>query len=166
MTFKKKKTFAISSFFFKCVDLLIIFVISDSKWRVFGFYIVGWTREVIWRHHFGLWETVMGIFHKRISTSWHFSRLSRHADQSATKITVPHLLWTPWMCEENTALHLLQWKLLTGEEPPCFSFCSVTCECTGCMFMWVESDTIMWIVGVVAGFKCYGVDVLTVYLRA
>ena len=36
--------------------------INGNKWRVFGFWTVGWTKEAIWRRHFGLWEIAMSIF--------------------------------------------------------------------------------------------------------
>ena len=36
--------------------------INGNKWRVFGFWTVGWTKEAIWRCHFGLWEIAMSIF--------------------------------------------------------------------------------------------------------
>ena len=39
-----------------CQDVLLFFVIYDSKWRVFGFWTVGC--------HFGLLEFVTSIFHK------------------------------------------------------------------------------------------------------
>lgn len=40
-------------------DSLLFFFIYDVKKRVWVF---GWTKEVIWRLHVGLWETVMSIF--------------------------------------------------------------------------------------------------------
>lgn len=43
----------------KCKDLLLFVVIYDSKWRR----TVGWTKEAIWRYHFGLWEIVTSISH-------------------------------------------------------------------------------------------------------
>ena len=35
-------------------DLLLLFVIYDSKWKVFRFWTVGWTKEAKWRLQFGL----------------------------------------------------------------------------------------------------------------
>ena len=53
----------------KSNDLLIFFVFYDNKWRVFGFWTSGLTKEAIWRCHFGLWEIVMSITH----ISWLFA---------------------------------------------------------------------------------------------
>ena len=44
----------ISLFDIQCEDLLLFLFIYDRKLRVFGFWIVGWTKEAIWRHYFGL----------------------------------------------------------------------------------------------------------------
>ena len=40
-------------------DLLLFFVIYDRKWRAFGFWTVGLTKEAIWIHHFRFWEILM-----------------------------------------------------------------------------------------------------------
>ena len=44
------------------------------KWRLFGLWTVGWTKETICRCHFALWEIVISIF-QTIST---FYRLHNH----------------------------------------------------------------------------------------
>lgn len=49
----------------KDLDLLLILVINQSKWRVFRF----WTKEAIWWHHFGLCESVMCV----VNIVWHFT---------------------------------------------------------------------------------------------
>ena len=65
---RKKELF--QSFFSKHVKYLMpFFVIYDRKWRVFGFWTVGWTKEAMWRCYFGLWEIVMSISHNYF---WHF----------------------------------------------------------------------------------------------
>lgn len=48
---KCQRFFACSSFL--TADLLLFFVLSDSKWRVFVFLTVGWTKGESWRRHFG-----------------------------------------------------------------------------------------------------------------
>ena len=41
--------------------LLFFFVIYDCKWRVWGFRIVGWTKDTIWKQYSGHWEIEMVI---------------------------------------------------------------------------------------------------------
>ena len=57
----------------KCQDFLLLFVVYDGEERASGFWTAGWTKDAIWRRHFGLWETVMSIFHNFLM----FHRLSQ-----------------------------------------------------------------------------------------
>ena len=41
----------------KCKNLLLFFVVHGSKWAVFRFWMISWTKEAIWRHHFGHFDT-------------------------------------------------------------------------------------------------------------
>ena len=47
----------------KSEDVLLVFVIYDSNWTVFGFWTVDWKKAVIWRRHFGHVEILMSLFH-------------------------------------------------------------------------------------------------------
>ena len=38
----------------KCKSCLLLFVIYESKWRVFEVWTSGWTKDAIWRCHFGV----------------------------------------------------------------------------------------------------------------
>ena len=65
----------------KSDDLLLFLIISDSKWRVFGFWIVGLTTKDIWRHqeriiHQLILRVTVGLTEKSIG-SLHSKRFKR-----------------------------------------------------------------------------------------
>lgn len=48
--------------------VVLSFVIFAREWRVFEFWCVAWTKEAIYRCHFGLYKIVISIFHSFIDT--------------------------------------------------------------------------------------------------
>lgn len=51
------------------LKLLLLFIISDIKWRLFWFCTVRLTKETKWRRHLCLWKTDTSIF----QFFWHFA---------------------------------------------------------------------------------------------
>lgn len=84
------------------VYFLVLYYCKTYK---FEFWDVGRAKQAIWKHHCGLWELVISIFHSFLT----FYRLNHHSTTCSNEWMEPqcYILWRTWL---SVAVSLILWR--------------------------------------------------------